>query len=175
MTRTYADRLAAALAERVGDAATVTTDRHAVYVERGNARAITFVPTEIDRRGPVSLAVVDTVAERAAAQLERNAAHYRPEFVAPARRLVAILRAGQITGTGMYGGAVDAAERCAYVLTGTDTDGTDFHRCVVHDADEVSPDAPCAHALDPDDVCPGCGVGAPWDHKPGCPDDPDHM
>lgn len=174
-TATYTDRLAAALAERLGDAATVTPDRHDVYVERGNARARVHVDSRVDRRRPVTPDAVDLAVEAAASRLARDVPHYRPEFVAPARQLVAILRAGKVTGTGVYGGAVEAAERCAYVLTGTDIDGTEFHRCVVHDCDEVSPDAPCAHATNPDDVCPGCGVGAPWDHKPGCPDDPDHL
>lgn len=115
--RTYADRLADALAERYGEAVTVTNSQGMLVLQRGNARA-TAMPTGRDKRRAVTADDVDAVAAGAASRLARDISHFRPEFVAPARELVAILRG---------------------------------------------------------DVCPGCGVGAPWDHKPGCPDDPDHM
>lgn len=47
----------------------------------------------------------------------------------------------RVVGTGEYGGG-----ECIYTFAGIDTDWTAFYHCHAHDADEVSPDAPCANA-----------------------------
>lgn len=45
-----------------------------------------------------------------------------------------------------------AALPCEYVVEGTDTDGTVWHRCATHDETAPSADAPCARSAEPASV-----------------------
>lgn len=117
--------------------------------ETGSSLAVVLDPGEATERDELTETsdVLAAAAIATGAQYRNFATpkplpnHGWPHFSWCRAHLVKIVEAGQITGTGAYGGG-----QCAYVLDGHDTDGTAFHRCTVHGSVEISPDAPCGVA-----------------------------
>ena len=89
----YHVKLHAALTARLGDGVTVWTEPNGLVVfEAGNARALGHTPSG-DRRTAPTAEVVDTVLAGAARKLRGDIPKDRPEFVEPARTLLARLNA----------------------------------------------------------------------------------